>query len=568
MEKLIDTIINLIERNKYEEALTECSRFVFLYPLNPIGYELRGDCFLYFKKYQLAFMNYREAISLTNATDVKSKNNLSLLYKKKGICNLKSNNLKEAVEDFTNSINFNPDNYEAYHLRSKSLRKLGKFDLALQDANKAIELFSEYAEAYNNRGCIYYMTNRPDEAIKDLTKAIELKPEYGGAYYNRSLVYSNLKKDYQQAKQDLEKAEALRARKSSAPLQEKISEEVRRETQDPLKSYEEKREKFSNITLEEGAKLSEGLFETVEPQSNVVDIKGIKQSDTGIEEKSFSDVFTTEKESKPTKSDTEKYAVEEVLEAKHKSESLPSPFTDSKEEKSLDDLISDLKIPEELKELHNQIVLPPQKEELKEPEVEVKQENLETSKVTQDSKELEELKTTPQPKSTPEKIETKVKTPVKPYSKYLYDEPKKNYAMTYIVVGTLILLIIIVGIFLVKMLQNKDSISSSTGTEQTKKVFIIYEREDTSKITLKEDFEKVMAEKGLVLVVLDDGYKFQAGSFKDSNYAVSRMEWLEEQEFEPEIQTLDLKEKGKFFRVRFGDFQTIEEADSVAKTIK
>ncbi len=47
MEKLIDTILNLIEKNKYEEALTECSRLVFLYPLNPLGYELRGDCFLY-----------------------------------------------------------------------------------------------------------------------------------------------------------------------------------------------------------------------------------------------------------------------------------------------------------------------------------------------------------------------------------------------------------------------------------------------------------------------------------------------------------------------------------------
>ncbi|MCX7832590.1 MAG: tetratricopeptide repeat protein [Ignavibacteria bacterium] len=560
MEKLIDTIIDLIEENKYKEALSECSKLVFHYPLNPLGYELRGDCFLYFKKYNLAFINYREAISLTNATDVRNRNSLSLLYKKKGICNLKTRNFKPAVEDFTNSINFNPDNYEAYHLRSKALRKIGDYESALKDANKAIELFSEYAEAYNNRGCIYYMTNKPDEAIKDFTKAIELKPDYGGAYYNRSLVYKNIKNDLQSAEQDLEKAEIFRAQKSQPPQKIKITrtEEIRE--QDKITSYEEKREKFSNITIDEGLKLSEGLFESSESKPNVIELKSTNKEIEESEGKSFSDIFATEGKTvdQAEEANLNNYAVEEVLEAKHKSENLSSPFTETQEGKSLEDLVSEVKIPEELKELHNQIVLPPQEET--NPKEEPKKEKLIREKLeTKDSKEQEKEI---QKKDYKEKPEPKL------YSKYLYDEPKKNYTTLYFIIGILILLFIVGGIFLVKLLQNKTETNKQVTTETGKKIFVIYEKGDSNKITVSEDFEKVMSEKGLVLVAVDSGFKFQAGSFKDSVYAVSRSKWLEEQEFEPEIQLADLKDKGKFYRVRFGDFKTVEEADSVARTIK
>ncbi len=589
MEKLIDTILNLIEKNKYEEALTECSRLVFLYPLNPLGYELRGDCFLYFRKYELAFINYREAISLTDEKSDKNKINLSQLYKKKGICDLKTNNIANAVEDFTNSIKYNPDNYDAYHLRSKAYRKLGNYELALKDANNAIELFGKFAEAYNNRGSIYYLLGKPDEAINDFTKAISLRPDYSGAYYNRSLVYSNLKKDYKLAKEDLEKAEFYKSNKPKPPTLDKTEEaELDREKEKKLKTYEEKREEFKNMTIENGMKLSEGLFDATQFETaNILNFDDKGQETDKPEEKSFSDIFTTnEKKKIPTpasKGELENIIVEDVLEAKHKTETLSTPFVEEPEEqqkKSIDDLVSEVKIPDEVKTLHEEIVLPPEmKQEIKVPQQDFKTKELDFGEITDKKPEAEketkileniikEERTEQKEKKDYQKSFKEERIVPSPAKKPLITEPRKSNTVLYIIISLLILAIIGVVVLMRLLKESDDKTEEKTLSQKEAKNLIIYEREDTNKITLGEDLKNIMIEKGLVLVVNDEGFEFQAGSFKDSLYAVSRMEWLSEQDFEPRIEPVDLNERGKFFRVRFGEFNSIEEADSTAKIIK
>lgn len=589
MEKLIDTILNLIEKSKYEEALTECSRLVFLYPLNPLGYELRGDCFLYFRKYELAFINYREAISLTDENINKNKINLSQLYKKKGICDLKTNNIANAIEDFTNSIKYNPDNYDAYHLRSKAYRKLGNYELALKDANNAIELFCEFAEAYNNRGSIYYLLGKPDEAINDLTKAISLKPDYSGAYYNRSLVYSNLKKNYKLAKDDLEKAEYYKSIKPKQPTLNKTKEtELDREKEKTLKAYEEKREEFRNITIENGIKLSEGLFDDTQFETaNILNFDNKGQETDKTEGKSFLDIFTTsEKEKTPTpasKGELENIIVEDVLEAKHKTETLSTPFVEESEEqqkKSIDDLVSEVKIPDEVKTLHEEIVFPPEmKQEIKVPQQDFKAKESDFGEITdikpEEEKETKKVKDINKEERTKQEEKKDYQKEIigekqisRPIKKYLINEPRKSNTVLYIIISLLILVIIGVVVLMKLLRESNDKTEEKILSQKETKNLIIYEGKDTNKITLGEDFKNIMVEKGLVLVVNNEGYEFQAGSFKDSMYAVSRMEWLSKQDFEPKIEPVELNEKGKFFRVRFGEFSSIEEADSTARIIK
>ena len=57
----------------------------------------------------------------------------------------------------------------------------------------AIELNPNDAEAYNNRGVAYSNKGDYDRAIADYTKAIELNPDYVEAYSNRGGAY--VKKD-------------------------------------------------------------------------------------------------------------------------------------------------------------------------------------------------------------------------------------------------------------------------------------------------------------------------------------------------------------------------------------
>ena len=64
------------------------------------------------------------------------------------------------------------------------------------DSDKAIGRYTEtlernplQVEAYYNRGLAYYFKKQYDRAIKDFTNAIELKPDYADAYNSRGVVY-------------------------------------------------------------------------------------------------------------------------------------------------------------------------------------------------------------------------------------------------------------------------------------------------------------------------------------------------------------------------------------------
>jgi len=69
---------------------------------------------------------------------------------------------KAAIQDFTNIIDLDPDNYTAYYNRGNAKFNLKPKDAkgALIDYNKAIELKPNYADAFYNRAfCRQYMND-------------------------------------------------------------------------------------------------------------------------------------------------------------------------------------------------------------------------------------------------------------------------------------------------------------------------------------------------------------------------------------------------------------------------
>ena len=64
-----------------------------------------------------------------------------------------------------------------------------QWDEAIVQYTNAIELDPELAEAYNNRGSVYHYKGEFDNAIADYSRAIELDPNYDPAYYNRGNTY-------------------------------------------------------------------------------------------------------------------------------------------------------------------------------------------------------------------------------------------------------------------------------------------------------------------------------------------------------------------------------------------
>jgi len=84
----------------------------------------------------------------------------------------------EAIADYDQAIEDDPNNAEAYYARGFAQLSHGDaMAKAISDFTKAIELKPDYARAYMMRGRAYEALGRREEAEADHAKALELNPE-------------------------------------------------------------------------------------------------------------------------------------------------------------------------------------------------------------------------------------------------------------------------------------------------------------------------------------------------------------------------------------------------------
>ncbi len=127
----------------------------------------------------------------------------------------------EAIKLYTEAIELNPNNAEAYNCRGniRNVRALEKEFVdknvsvgekfrkeALDDLNRAIQLKPDYSEAYGNRGFVHYMAKNYSAAIADYNRAIELDPTNAQNYIYRSTYWRQIAKDNNRGLADLNKA--------------------------------------------------------------------------------------------------------------------------------------------------------------------------------------------------------------------------------------------------------------------------------------------------------------------------------------------------------------------------
>jgi tetratricopeptide (TPR) repeat protein/predicted RNA-binding Zn-ribbon protein involved in translation (DUF1610 family) len=112
------------------------------------------------------------------------------MYNFQGEANLQKNLAKQAIRDFNNALEINPDYVDALVNRGSAYVLQSNYDAALKDFNHALALEKKQAEIYNLRGEIYLLNKMYDQAIKDFTAAIILNPMYSDAFLNRARAYS------------------------------------------------------------------------------------------------------------------------------------------------------------------------------------------------------------------------------------------------------------------------------------------------------------------------------------------------------------------------------------------
>jgi len=119
----------------------------------------------------------------------------------------------KAAADYSKAIALKPDSAAAYHDRAICQARLGLDTAAAEDYDHALELDPSNAHTWNARGLIYLKKGGYNKAKDCFTKAIELDGNFVEAYENRARAEVKLK-DAEGAKQDNEKAAALRQEKT------------------------------------------------------------------------------------------------------------------------------------------------------------------------------------------------------------------------------------------------------------------------------------------------------------------------------------------------------------------
>lgn len=204
MIEIINDVLALYKKNRFEEAKLICEQALIKYPEDFRIINLLGV--LYFK-----LQKYDEAIIL-NLKAIKINPNHSSLYNNLGLTYKQLEKYKDAIINIKKAIEINPNYAEAYNNLGTIFKELNQFEEAHKYYNKAIMLNPSYSEAYLNLGLLYRDIKKYEESITCFTKAIKINPNYAEAYYFRAFLYTRTSQ-YLLADEDYNKLKILNPEK-------------------------------------------------------------------------------------------------------------------------------------------------------------------------------------------------------------------------------------------------------------------------------------------------------------------------------------------------------------------
>jgi tetratricopeptide (TPR) repeat protein len=131
--------------------------------------------------------DYQEAIAdFTEAIEINPQ--YANAYYLRALTYVETRNYHRAIADFTQTIQLVPDNADIYFERSQAYIEVKNSQKAITDLTQVIKINPQYVDAYFLRGCLHSDTDERLQAIADYTQTILLDPNYINAYQNRGHV--------------------------------------------------------------------------------------------------------------------------------------------------------------------------------------------------------------------------------------------------------------------------------------------------------------------------------------------------------------------------------------------
>lgn len=121
--------------------------------------------------------NYEDAV-LYFSEYLENNLNDNQAYYFRGYARLKLKKYKSAIGDFTKAIGNGSEDFEIYFYRANAYFLIGDFKNARDDYTNAVNLAPTLPELYYNRGYTNYKLKNFKAAVNDWEKSILLKPEY------------------------------------------------------------------------------------------------------------------------------------------------------------------------------------------------------------------------------------------------------------------------------------------------------------------------------------------------------------------------------------------------------
>lgn len=170
----------------YDLAIVNFDQAIELNPQRVISYLSRGLAHSYKENYDRAIIDYNKAIQLdsnpTSADVEQTKTDV--------------NKSDENGTDFHALVQANPEPWfdwfsrgAAYDKRGVAYLKKEDYDRAIADFTMFIQLNPNLADAYDHRGTAYGQKGELDRAIADFDRAIQLNPRLKSAHDHRAFAY-------------------------------------------------------------------------------------------------------------------------------------------------------------------------------------------------------------------------------------------------------------------------------------------------------------------------------------------------------------------------------------------
>ncbi len=110
----------------------------------------------------------------------------------KGIDLRKLGRYQEAINCYDRVLELDPEDPDTWNNKGYALRKLGRYREAINCYDTALELDPEYVNAWSNKGLTLSKLGRNQEAIFHINKSLELDSENEDAYANKGWVLNKM----------------------------------------------------------------------------------------------------------------------------------------------------------------------------------------------------------------------------------------------------------------------------------------------------------------------------------------------------------------------------------------